>query len=356
MFHYISSFVFIFFFSILAMLILSPVVSSFTMHALHLDVSDHQLLYMLLFAGPPVITFLLTNLVYARRMGKRLYYFFDWIDQLVKGNYEVKPIEKSKTGMFSFLRLFQELDGQMSELTNTLKRSEQERKELEDMRRHWTAGVTHDLKTPLSYIQGYSAMLLSEKYEWSREERQAFLKIIHDKALHMKELINDLNIAYQFEDERIQIVKQNDDLIFLLKNIIADMKKEPRLAHGKIKLKAPEAGLYFHFDKKLLKRALFNLLSNAVLHNPKGTIVTVKVSSDADDVIIKIQDNGVGLAEKDVKQIFSRYYRGTTTDVTEGTGLGLSIAKQFIELHHGNIAVPSKLGKGTLFVITLPCK
>ncbi|WP_338030867.1 HAMP domain-containing sensor histidine kinase [Cytobacillus citreus] len=353
--HYISSFIFISFCSILAMLFLSPIISAYTLHLLNLDASDNQPLYIVLFAGPPIIIFFITNFVYASKMGKSLNYYFDWIDQLTKGNYKVNAkMNKKSNRLFSFKGLFQELNEQMTELTSTLQRNEQERIEHEELRRQWTSGVTHDLKTPLSYIQGYAAMLLSEKYNWSKEEREDYLNIIHEKALHMRDLINDLNITYKMEENQISIDKKRHNLTVLLEELIDDIVKEPGLSRGQVFMAKESLDVSFPFDQQLLKRALYNIVSNGVIYNPIGTNIVIKVNEDKNQVFIEIQDNGVGLSEKDMKRVFTRYYRGTSTDVVEGTGLGLSIAEQFIKLHSGSISVTSELKKGTRFLITLP--
>lgn len=108
------------------------------------------------------------------------------------------------------------------------------------------------------------------------------------------------------------------------------------------------------FDAVLLKRALNNLLINALVHNSKETEIAVFIKAE-ENIQICIQDNGRGLSEEELSNLFTRYYRGTNTKAKpEGTGLGMAISKQIIELHDGSITVESELGIGTEIAIKFP--
>ncbi|NWN96602.1 MAG: hypothetical protein HLX45_03405, partial [Bacillus sp. (in: Bacteria)] len=150
-------------------------------------------LFPLLFIG----ILILTGLVIDRQIRKPLFFFIRWIDQLSLGVFNkpdtIKNFSLNKIRFSPFLELKSKLDG----LTDQLNAAEKERKELEETRKNWTAGVTHDLKTPLSYIKGYAAMLRSE-HKWDEEEIKEFAKIIEDKSLYMEQLIDDLSVVYEF--------------------------------------------------------------------------------------------------------------------------------------------------------------
>lgn len=108
-------------------------------------------------------------------------------------------------------------------------------------------------------------------------------------------------------------------------------------------------------DPQLFRRALQNLITNALVHNPEDTAVEISIQSRMDDQVhIFIRDNGVGMEKDEIEKLFSRYYRGTNTrEKSEGTGLGLAIACQIITLHGGEITVKSQPGKGTEFKISI---
>ena len=104
----------------------------------------------------------------------------------------------------------------------------------------------------------------------------------------------------------------------------------------------------------MLRRAFSNLLVNAVVHNPAGTAITVRINRDT-HAVVQITDNGRGMDEQSVSHLFDRYYRGTPTDAPAGgTGLGMAIVKQIITAHQGTVNVRSKIGEGTSVVVQLP--
>ncbi len=227
--------------------------------------------------------------------------------------------------MSKSFQLYHELTEKMEILTNRLKQNEIERKELEEVRQDWTSGVTHDLKTPLSYIQGYSTMLLSAEHEWTQKERDQFIKIIQAKAIHMQQLIDDLSDAFQFERGAIPLNLKELDLISFVRDVVEDVRQQPTSLAYYIHYTADKDKLLHAFDDQLLRRALTNFLMNAVLHNPSGTVIAVSISVDRQDsVMITIEDNGVGMNDKEKEHLFQHYYRGTSTDIpVSGTGLGM---------------------------------
>ncbi|MXQ54402.1 sensor histidine kinase [Shimazuella alba] len=285
-------------------------------------------------------------------MSSPVFYYLNWIDQLSQGNYNVP--ETSKARNIQIPGLFDELSTKIEKLTNRLKENELERKKLEKTRRDWTSGVTHDLKTPLSYIQGYSTMLLSDEHQWTFEEKKKFITIIQEKANHMNHLIDDLNDAFRFESNTIQRRIKQLDVVSLVKKIVKDVSKQPAARSKQFRFVSDEETIFYRLDEKLIKRSLVNLLMNAILHNPPNTNITVTVQMNT-MLSITISDNGNGMNDEEKNNIFQRYYRGISTSAPiGGTGLGMAIAKQFITAHQGTIHVQSSLGKGTTIVIHLP--
>ncbi|QDS33187.1 HAMP domain-containing histidine kinase [Brevibacillus brevis] len=296
-------------------------------------------------------TFLLIALLYSIKMSAPIFYFLKWLDLLSQGIYEEPKLSPRKKRSF---RLYKELIVKMQQLTSRLRQNEMERKELEAMRREWTSGVTHDLKTPLSYIQGYSTMLLSEDHHWTEEERKTFLTIMQEKALHMQQLINDLNESFQFENGAVQLDKKQTDIIPFLRELVDDAQYQPSVGKSLLHFQSDQETLVYRYDEHVLRRALTNFLMNAVIHNPAGTEITLSVQCDT-ELTITITDNGIGMTAEEQKKLFERYYRGTSTDTPiGGTGLGMAIAKQLIVAHRGTIQVQSSPGKGTTINISLP--
>lgn len=251
--------------------------------------------------------------------------------------------------------LYKEVFANLDFLSSSLKEEERKRKEFEEQRRDWAAGITHDLKTPLSYIQGYSNMLLSEDYDWTKAEQKNFLQIIRDKSEYTKALIDDLGLAFQVEDEdSIRLQKEKLELVESLRQVLAEIANYPN-HHSNFELATDVNELYVLGDNKLLHRAFSNLLINSLTHNPDDVTIKVTIQGNQADNVIRISDNGKGMNEDEVAHLFDRYYRGTASDThIAGTGLGMAIVKQIIDLHGGSIQVESKPGTGTSFIIKLP--
>ncbi|CAA9322576.1 MAG: hypothetical protein AVDCRST_MAG93-5815 [uncultured Chloroflexia bacterium] len=309
------------------------------------------LAFVLSFTG----IFFLIALNYGKRMSAPIFYLLNWLDQLAQGNYAAPslPGERSRSAG-GFFRLYGELTEKMMQLTDRLRQNEIQRKELEALRREWTSGVTHDLKTPLSYIQGYAAMLLSDEHDWTDEERGQFISIMQEKATHMQHLIDELNDSLRFEKGTIRLACKRVDMISFLRKLVEDAQQQPVARHYRFHFQSDAQTLLYPFDEHLMKRALLNFLMNAVLHNPAGTVITVSVHCEA-GLIVAISDNGKGMSETEQKHLFERYYRGISTDTpVDGTGLGMAIAKQLIVAHEGVIRIQSAIGQGTSITISLP--
>jgi len=298
---------------------------------------------------------ILIGRVINRRIRQPLFFFIRWIDQLSRGIFKkpanIKDFSEDKIKFSPFLELSSKLDG----LTNQLNVTEKERKELEETRRDWTSGVTHDLKTPLSYIKGYAVMLRSE-YNWNEADIRAFAKVIEEKSLYMEQLIDDLSIIYEFDKMQMPLNLHKIDLVAFLENVLEDMRQYPMVNEYSIHLNVNEKNdILLSSDKTLLKRALENIIMNAIQHNPTGTTIAVSVEAKNDSIIIEIHDDGVGMDDKTIQALFNQYYRGTVTDRSHlGSGLGMSIAKQFIEKQGGEIKVKSQINIGTTIKILFP--
>lgn len=301
--------------------------------------------------------YLLSLIVYGWYVGKPIYTMMQWIRRLANGDYYV-PVHKIYSQKTHQLKgayhVYKELINHLETLTNTLERNRRERKKLEQMKKEWMAGISHDLKTPLTYITGYSTMLSTPEFQWNQEKQQEFLLEIQRKAQHMNELIQDLNLSFQFEGSNFTLNLENQDIVELVRRTVADVASAPWADGYQLSLGTVETRLEMPIDSKLIQRALRNLLVNSIVHNPKGTRIRVTIQK-LTEIKLTIADNGKGMEEETVKHLFQRYYRGTSTDAkSEGTGLGMAIAQQLIFAHQGRLYVKSHINEGTTFEIFLP--
>ncbi|KAJ48873.1 signal transduction histidine kinase [Clostridium tetanomorphum] len=281
-----------------------------------------------------------------------------WNIQIAKGNFKEpvnrhgKPRSRSKSGNIRLVFcLYRGLIKEIDYLTKALIKNEEDRKQLDKMRKEWIAGVSHDLKTPLSYVKGYSTMLLSKQYQWNEEEKQEFLQKIQNQALYMEECIEELNYSFQLESGELPINKEKKDIVEFIRCVIIDTVNHPKSKGRELYFESNIDYYETLFDSMLFKRALINILMNGAIHNSEGTIINTYLNVRQEDIIINVKDNGKGIDEETKKHIFERYHRSTCKD---GNGLGMSIAKQFIIAHDGKINIHSEIDKGTSIIITLP--
>ncbi|MBW8351152.1 HAMP domain-containing histidine kinase [Bacillus sp. IITD106] len=292
--------------------------------------------------------------------GSPLLLVMKWIHQL--GNEDFSPLIDrykmyNRKGKFKMrFHLYQEVIMQLDRMQGQLKKSNVERAQLEEAKRDWIAGISHDLKTPLTYIKGYSTLLLNPDYDWTKEEQRNFIQEIDDKGTHMEQLVQDLNLAIRFDSaQSAPIRKTTQNIVAFIQKVVAEVSNDLGAQKHHFELHTESHDLAIGFDSHLLKRALQNIYLNAIIHNETPVMIKTKIEKQQDLLTIRIHDNGIGMTEETKQNLFNRYYRGTTTEQkSEGTGLGMAIVKNLIEAHDGVVEVESALQKGTTFTISLP--
>jgi len=230
-----------------------------------------------------------------------------------------------------------------------------ELRRLEQVRTDFAANVSHELKTPLTSIQGFVETLDAGAID-NPEMAHKFLRIIMMETERLTRLINDILSISKLESgdnevatERIRLDKKAHDVCEML-SIHASEKQvtiNSRLNHEPV---------YIIGNPDRVEQLLINLTENAIKYNKPGGSVTVQVFANADEANVTISDTGIGIAEEHLPRLFERFYRvdkGRSRQMG-GTGLGLAIVKHIVRSMNGEIEVHSKLGEGTEFLITLP--
>lgn len=287
---------------------------------------------------------LIFGYLFSRKLTKPISEIITNIDILSKGNYNLYTKEKG---------IYKAVFENINDLSSTLRENENQRKELESMREEWLANITHDIKTPLASIQGYAEIISDKDYEFTRDEMQEYTEIIYSKSKYIKELVDELNLSTRLKNNALSLNKQNTNLVALLRNVVIDILNDSRYENRNIEFNSNIDVIEKEVDVMLLKRALTNLIFNAVVHNNESVQVKVDIKK-IDKINISIKDNGNGINTKDLEHIFDRYYRGTNTgEAHKGSGLGMAISREIINNHGGEIQINSKLGCGTEILITL---
>lgn len=220
--------------------------------------------------------------------------------------------------------------------------------------------VSHQLRTPLTAIRGYTSMLKDNDYGEIPTEAMKAINYIHESSIGMIKLVNSLLSVSRLEKGQIEFIPEDVSADDLLQECIKD-----------IELVAKDKGLYIKYKKKgrkfplifgdsdKLKQSFSNIINNAVLYTPKGGVTITLEKNDFGFLSIQIKDTGVGIERQDLQKIFKSFSRGKGASelYTQGTGLGLYVAKNFIEMHQGKLLVESEgKNKGSTFTIVLPTK
>ena len=225
---------------------------------------------------------------------------------------------------------------------------------LDNMRKEFVADVSHELKTPITSIMGYSETLLDGEYD--KETQDRFLNVILEEAQRMAKLVSDLLALSRFDTNKAVTDKSVFDLGDLVKQAQDKLQIELDKKGHKLESFVTSNVPPVYADKDGIERVFLNILSNSIKYTPNGGNIKIYVGCVYNDAYIKIIDNGIGIPEKDLNRIFERFYRVDKSRTREmgGTGLGLSIAKEILDKNDGSIDIKSELNKGTEVVIKIP--
>ncbi|MDU1844249.1 MAG: ATP-binding protein [Niallia nealsonii] len=229
-----------------------------------------------------------------------------------------------------------------------------ELKKLEQIRKDFVANVSHELKTPITSIKGFSETLLDGAME-DRETLEEFLRIILKESHRLQTLIQDLLDLSKLEQHHFALNKEEFNLVEILNK--ATKMLEGRAEAKNIKLKFPQSNevIQMEGDRSRLTQVFLNLITNAVIYTPNDGEINVYVVKKKKKIEVKIQDTGIGIEQDEIPRIFERFYRvdKARSRNSGGTGLGLAIVKHLVELHRGTIQVESEMGVGTTFTVIL---
>ncbi len=227
---------------------------------------------------------------------------------------------------------------------------------LDNIRKEFVADVSHELKTPITSIKGYSETLLDG--ECDKDVQKHFLQVIDDNADRMERLVQDLLTLSKYDSNKIVNKPIEFDLGELAKackeKFDIEVKKKNQTVNCFVTADVPTV----FADRDGIERVILNILSNSIKYTPEGGKIDVYVGYVHNDAYVKIKDTGIGIPKEDLDRIFERFYRVDKARSRQlgGTGLGLSIAKEIVEKNNGSINIKSKVNEGTEVVIKIPVK
>ncbi len=227
-----------------------------------------------------------------------------------------------------------------------------EHEKIEQMRREFTANVSHELKTPLHAISGYAELLMNNLVK--PDDVPEFSNKIYTETQRMVRLVEDI-IRLSHLDEGVPgLTTENVDMFKVANDTVSELSAEADAAGIKLSVTGETAKVCGY--PSLLHEIVRNLVENAIRYNKKGGDASVDVTSRDSRCILTVADHGIGIAHDDLNRIFERFYRAdkSHSSTVGGTGLGLSIVKHAVQIHRGTIHVDSKVGEGTTITVSLP--
>ena len=226
----------------------------------------------------------------------------------------------------------------------------------ENLRKEFVSNVSHELKTPLTSIKGYSETIMNGDLTY--EEIKRFSKVINQEANRMGRLVSDLLQLSRFDYKKVSWKKMMFSLDELALGVCEKMRFQAEQKKHKLECIVSNKPAQVYADRDAIERVIINIVSNSIKYTPDGGIITVYVGSVNSNAYFKVVENGIGIPAKDLDRIFERFYRvdKARSRKAGGTGLGLSIVKEMIEGNNGTIDIRSEVNKGTEVIVTLPTK
>ena len=241
---------------------------------------------------------------------------------------------------------------EIGELAQTFNSMADDLERAERQRRNLVADVAHELRTPLSNVQGYVEALRDGVLEPDAQT----LATIHHQVLYLSELVEDLRLLAETEAGDISLHREPGSLAEALRASVEGVRARADAKGVVVGARLPASAPDVTFDRTRIAQVVGNLLDNAIRHTPPGGSVTVEMDVGEASATVSIRDNGEGIPAETLPFVFDRLYRvdPSRTRVTGGAGLGLTIARKLVEAHGGTIRAESAPGHGATFVFELP--
>jgi PAS domain S-box-containing protein len=230
-----------------------------------------------------------------------------------------------------------------------------ERKEIEKRKDDFISMASHELKTPITSLKGFTQVLQRRFKKLADEESLRFLGIMDTQLSKLTNLINDLLDVSKMQQGKLDYREELFDLDALVQEIVENIHAA---TSTHLLLIQSRTAVEVYGDRDRIGQVLINLLTNAIKYSPRADTVVIRVAKDQENAIVRVQDFGIGIAAAHHQQIFERFYQVTDPEekTHPGLGMGLYICAEIIQRHRGHIEVESRKDHGSTFSFTLPLK
>ena len=241
-------------------------------------------------------------------------------------------------------------DGHVTEIVHSF-RDVTRLKQADEAKTMFLATASHELKTPLTVIQGFAQTLLDDE-RWTEAERRAALEAMQRRAIELNKIVDRILLSSRIETGQARVVVKEVALTPILAERVDALRSATRHA---ITFRVPEDLPLVLGDPDSVATVVDHLLDNAVKYSPGGEAIELRARSRGDEVDIEVADHGIGMDAEEVEHCFERFWQAESSDVRRfgGTGIGLYIVRSLMEAMHGRVGVESVPGRGTTFVLTL---
>ena len=243
---------------------------------------------------------------------------------------------------------------EITSISESLEKMRLSLKDAQERRNRFIMGISHDLRTPIAVIKGYTEAMSDGIYSTKKEMNKA-LNIITNKTSQLESMVDSLINYEKLSSNKWKFGMEEVNLLTFLKTFAQSSQSTGELFERKISYDIQvNENSKASLNVQLAQRALENIFNNAVRYTKDGDSISIVAKEDNENAYIAISDTGCGIANEDKEKIFELFFRGTTSRREEGMGIGLSVVKNIAEIHKWTIEVDSELEKGTSFLITIP--
>lgn len=275
------------------------------------------------------------------------------VEEISKGNYQV-AVESDSIKELGFIAV---LVDAFNDMARKLQAGEKLKSEYEENRKMLIANISHDLKTPISTVQGYIEAILDGVVD-SPEKQKKYFKTIYQNTVYIDRLIDDLFLFSKLDLQKLDFHFELVQAKAFMNDLMEEFKFELEERQYRFVYEDDlEADCLINIDRKRLHQAFRNIIGNAVKYGGgRDLVITVRLREQEDFIAVTVEDNGPGISEEKLPYIFDRFYRidAERTKDLMSTGLGLAIAKELVQAHQGRISAANRERAGTCFTISLP--
>lgn len=241
-------------------------------------------------------------------------------------------------------------EDEIGELTNNFNKMTRGLKSTENLQKEFINNVSHEIKTPVSSIEGFAKFLKDKNL--TDEEREEYANIIIEEAKRLENLTGKILKLSKLNNQEIITNKQEIEVAEQIRKVISLL--EPKWAKKDIKINVSLEEKTFLGDEDLIFQVWVNIIDNAIKFSNIGESIDIKIYEKDSNINVEIKDHGIGMKEEELEKVYDRFYQIDKSHSKEGSGLGLAIVKRIVELSEGKMKIKSKENKGTTVIVKLP--